>query len=125
MDTNWFVDLFLFCYEMDFMVSLSNNKQANTIAPFNTKSRYLVDILNINNTYFDNMVCQIYHAELQLNKVNTADTEASFLLPLRGRRDIVLSSSLHLSIHSIRLATLLACQAPYVNTYWSVNAFLA
>ena len=31
MDTNWFVDLFLFCYEMDFMVSLSNNKQANTI----------------------------------------------------------------------------------------------
>ena len=97
MGTNWFVDLFLFCYEMDFMVSLSNNKQANTIASFKTKSRYLDDILNINNTYFDNMVCQIYHAELQLNKANTADTKASFLSPLRGRRDsfVVVPASVH------------------------------
>ena len=27
---------------------------------FNTTSRYLDDILNINNVYFDNMVSQIY-----------------------------------------------------------------
>ena len=36
-------------------------------------------ILNINKVYFDNMVCQIYHSELQLNKANTSDTEAAFL----------------------------------------------
>ena len=35
--------------------------------------------LNINNFYFDNMVSQIYPAELQLNKTNTSDTEVSFL----------------------------------------------
>ena len=49
---------FLFCYERDFMMSLSDDKQADVIGAFNTSSRYLDDILNINNVYFDNMVCQ-------------------------------------------------------------------
>ena len=44
-------------------MSLSDDKQA-----FNTASRYLDDILKINNVYFDNMVSQIYPSELQLNK---------------------------------------------------------
>ena len=46
------VDLFLFCYERDFMMSLSDDKQADSIDAFNTPSRYLDDILNINNGYF-------------------------------------------------------------------------
>ena len=41
--------------------------------------RYLDDILNINNVYFDNMVSQIYHSELQPSKVNTSDIETAFL----------------------------------------------
>ena len=49
-------DLFLFCYERDFMMSLSDDKQADIIYAFNTTSRYLDDILNINNVYFDNIV---------------------------------------------------------------------
>ena len=49
-------DLFLLCYERDFMMSLSDDKQADVIDAFNTTSRYLDDILNINNVYFDNMV---------------------------------------------------------------------
>ena len=49
-------DLFLFCYERDFMISLSDDKRADVIDAFNTTSRYLDDILNINNVYFDNMV---------------------------------------------------------------------
>ena len=72
-------DLFLFCYERDFMVSLSDDKQADVIDAFNTTFRYLDDILNINNVYFDNMVSQIYPSELQLNKANASDTEAAFL----------------------------------------------
>ena len=71
-------DLFLFCYERDFMMSLSDDKQADIIDVFNTTSRYLDDILNINNVYFDNMVSQIYPFELQLNKSNTSDTKAVF-----------------------------------------------
>ena len=37
-------DLFLFCYERDFMMSLSDDKQADVIDAFNTTSRYLDDI---------------------------------------------------------------------------------
>ena len=60
------------------MMSLSDDKQAD-IDVFNTKSRYLDDILNINNVYFDNIVSQIYPPELQRNKANASDTEAAFL----------------------------------------------
>ena len=35
------------------MTSLSDDKQAIIIDGFNTTSRYLDDILNINNEYFD------------------------------------------------------------------------
>ena len=45
-------DLFLFCYERDFMLSLSDNIQADVIEAFNSTSRYLDDLLNIDNPYF-------------------------------------------------------------------------
>ena len=61
------------------MMSLSDDKQANIIEAFNTTSRYLDDILNINNIYFDNMVSQIFPSELQLNKAYSSDTEATVL----------------------------------------------
>ena len=60
------------------MMSLSDDKQADVIDSFNTTSRYLDDILNINNVYFDNMPSQIYLSELQLNKANTSYTKAAF-----------------------------------------------
>ena len=83
-------DLFLFCYERDFMMSLSDDKQADVIDVFNTTSRYLDDILTISNVYFDNMVSQIYPLDLQLNKTNTSDIEAAFLdLHLSISNDIV------------------------------------
>ena len=52
------------------MMSLSDHKLADIISAFNITSRYVDDILYINNTYFDNM------AELRLNKVNISDTKA-------------------------------------------------
>ena len=72
-------DLFLFCYERDFMTSLSDVKQTEIIEAFKLVSRYLNDLLNIDNPYFEGMVNRIYPHELQLNKANTSDTEASFL----------------------------------------------
>ena len=42
-------------------------------------SRYLEDFLNIDYPYFEGMFTQIYPTELQLNKVNSTDTEAPFL----------------------------------------------
>ena len=67
------------------MMSLYDDKQADVIDAFNTTSRYLDDILNINNVYFDNMVSQIYPSELQLNKANNSDTEISKGAKIRNR----------------------------------------
>ena len=72
------------------MMSLLDDKQTDIIDAFNTTSRYLDDILNIDNVYFDTMINQIYHSELQLNKANTSDTEAAFLdMHLSISNDIV------------------------------------
>ena len=66
-------DLFLFCYESDFMKDLSSDNQAEIICASNSTSRYLDDLLNIDNPYFE-----IFPPELQLNKAYTSDTEAPF-----------------------------------------------
>ena len=71
-------DLFLFCYERDFMLSLSDNNQTDTIEAFNSTSGYVDNLLNIDNPYFEQMVGQIYPTELQLNNANSSDTEAPF-----------------------------------------------
>ena len=72
-------DLFSFCYERDFMTSLSDVKQAEIIEAFKSTCRYLDDILNIDSPYFDGMVNRIYPFELQLYKVNASNNEAPFL----------------------------------------------
>ena len=85
MDTNCaplVADLFLFYYERDFMLSLSDDNQSEVIEAFksrNSTSRYLDDQLNIDNNFFDNMANHIYPSERQSNKANVSDTEASFL----------------------------------------------
>ena len=72
-------DLFLYCYERDFMLSLKPDSQADVIKAFNDTSRYLDDIFNIDNTYFDQMRSSIYPKELTLNKANNSDISAAFL----------------------------------------------
>ena len=42
-------DLFLFCYERDFMLSLADNNYTDIIKAFNSTSRYLDDLLKIDN----------------------------------------------------------------------------
>ena len=79
MDTNCtplVADLFLFCYERDFMLSLSDNKQADVVESFNSISRFLEDVLYIDKPYFKQIVSQIYPTELQLKKANSSGTEA-------------------------------------------------
>ena len=71
-------DLVLLCYERVFVLSLSDNNQTDIIEAFNPTSRYLDDLLNIVNPYFEQMVGHIYQTELQLNKANSSDTEAPF-----------------------------------------------
>ena len=55
----------------DCMTSLSNDNEADIIEAFNSTSRYLDDLFDIDNPYFEGMVTQIYPPELKLNKANT------------------------------------------------------
>ena len=74
------------------MKSLTGENQYDMIDAFNSTSRYLDDLLNIDNIYFEQMVHRIYPAELQLNKANASDNEATFL-------------DLNLSIHNDTVST--------------------
>ena len=51
--------LLLLQIERDFMLSLSENNQTDIIEAFNSTSRYLDDLLNIDNPYFDQMIGQM------------------------------------------------------------------
>ena len=89
------VDLFLFCYERDFMSNLHKSKQYNLIDMFNDTSRYLDDICTIDNPEFEKHIPNIYPMELQLNKANTSDKETSFLdLNIK-----VICSDVHTSVY--------------------------
>ena len=57
-------DLLLFCYERDFMLSLSEDNHSGVIEAFSSTSRYLDDPLNIDNNFFDSMANRIYPSEL-------------------------------------------------------------
>ena len=61
------------------MLILSDENQCEDIEAFNSTSRYLDDLLNINNNSFNSMINHIYPSERQLNKANVSDTEASNL----------------------------------------------
>ena len=52
-------------YKRAFMLSLSEDNQSNVIEAFNSTSRYLDDLLNIDNNLFDSMGNRIYPSEPQ------------------------------------------------------------
>ena len=60
------------------MLSLSDNNQTDIIEAFNSTSRYLDDLLNIDNPNLKKMVGRIFPNELQLNKANSSNTELRF-----------------------------------------------
>ena len=49
-------DLVLFCYSIDCMTSISDVNQADSIEAINLTSRYLDDLFDFDNPYFEGMV---------------------------------------------------------------------
>ena len=86
-------DLFLYCYERDFMSDLHKSKRHDLIDMFNDTSRYLDD-----NPEFEKCIPDIYPAEHQMNKANTSDKETSFL----GLNIKVIGSDIHTSVYDKR-----------------------
>ena len=52
------------------MSSLSEDNQSDVIGAFNSTSRYLDDLLNIDNNFFDTMINRIYPSLFQLVSLN-------------------------------------------------------
>ena len=60
-------ELFCFCYENEFMISLSDDNQFDVMEAINSISRYLDDLMNFDNPHFE-VVNQSFPSKLQLNK---------------------------------------------------------
>ena len=93
-------DLFLFCYERDFMSNLHKSNQYDLIDMFNDTSLYLDYIFTIDNPEIEKHIPDIYPTELvlRLNKANTSDKETSFLdLNIK-----VTGSDVHTSVYDTR-----------------------
>ena len=91
-------DLFLYCYENDFISNLHKSKKLDLVDKFNDTSRYLDDILTIDNPEFEQHICDIYPAELQLNKANTCNKETPFL----DLNTKVVDDDIHTSVYDKR-----------------------
>ena len=57
----------------------SDNNPAGVVEAFNSPLRYLDELFNVDNPYFEQMASQIYPTEHQLNKAYSSNTETSFL----------------------------------------------
>jgi len=71
-------DLFLFCYESEFMKNLSKSKDLNLIEIFNTSFRYLDDLCSLDNSFFHTYIENIYPKKLILLQSNKSDDKATF-----------------------------------------------
>ena len=82
-----------------FHKSLLSTGKKQIASRFNLTCKYIDDILSINNPEFENQLCQMYHAELQIKDNTESTTSASYL-------DLLLSigrnSQLHTSIYDNR-----------------------
>ena len=88
------VDLFLFCYETDFMSHSHKSKPYDLKGMFNNTSRYFDDIFTIDKPKFDKHIPDLYQANLQVNKANTSDKETSlFEINIK-----VIGSDVHTSV---------------------------
>ena len=71
--------MILILYKEDATIECKKSNQSEVIDVFNSTSWYLDDLLNIDNIFFGSMINHVDPSELQLNKANISDTEASFL----------------------------------------------
>ena len=71
------------------MLALSDNNQTGIIETFNSTSRYLDGLFNIDNPYFEQMVSQIYPTELHLIKANSSDIEAPVSCPTAIKNHVI------------------------------------
>ena len=85
-----FQRLSLNSYEADIIQSLLSTGKKHLASRFNLTYRYIDDVLSINNPEFQNYLCQMYPAELEIKDTTESTTSASYLdlLLSIGRDDL-------------------------------------
>jgi len=71
--------LFLYSYEADFIQGLLKNKGKKLARSFNSTFRYIVDVLSLNISRFDDFVERIYPIEHEIKATTDTDRPASYL----------------------------------------------
>jgi hypothetical protein len=71
--------LFLYSYEAEFVQKLLQDNFKKLTVSFNDTSRYIDDVLSINNHNFHNYVHLIYPDELEIKDTTESDKSASYL----------------------------------------------
>ena len=71
-------DIFLYSYEAEFIQSLLPVGKKRLASQFNFTSRYIDDVLSINNPDFENYLCKIYPPELEIKDTTESNTSASY-----------------------------------------------
>jgi hypothetical protein len=72
-------DLFLYSYEAKFIKKLLHEKIKPLAVAFSSTSRYIDDVLSINNDKFHSYVNSIYPSELEIKDTTESSTSASYL----------------------------------------------
>ena len=91
-------DLFLYTYEKEFIQNLQKQRKNDDLKCFIGTSRYLDDILTIDNPVFEKYKDEIYPQELTLNKANVTNTETPFLdLNIK-----IINGEIHTSVYDKR-----------------------
>ena len=80
------------------MSNLDKSKKLDLVYKLNYTSRYLDDILTIDNTEFEKHISDIYQAEQMLNKANACDKET----PLLDLNIKVVDDDIHTSVYDKR-----------------------
>ena len=75
----FFVNLFLYSYEADFIQGLLKKNEKKLARSFNLTFRYIYDVLSLNNSMFGDFVDRIYPIELEIKDTTDTDSSASYL----------------------------------------------
>ena len=72
-------DLFLYSYEAEFIQNLIKQKKVSVAKSFNSTSRYIDDVISLNNPRFNDYLSMIYPPELEIKETTESASSASYL----------------------------------------------
>ena len=96
-------DIFLYSYEAEFIQSLHSTGKKKLGSQFNFTSRYIDDVLPINNQGFEKYLGQMYPAELEIKDTTGSNTSSSYSCRSRVTVSCALSFTTNVTIFNYHI----------------------